>query len=98
MWGQFEPTWLRCWRLVSRASSQDPYHARADGLRYDLAVMAATRTDLESSLFGDNSFKDKVERFAMDGSIMVAYITKERNLRQYDEEEEVDDVVEEGEL
>jgi hypothetical protein len=66
-------------------------------MRYDLAVMAATRTDLESSLFGDNSFKDKVERFAMDGSIMVAYITKERNLRQNDGEEEVDDGEEEGE-
>jgi hypothetical protein len=56
--------------------------------------MAATRTDLESSLFGDVSFEDKAERFATDGSHMVAYITKERNLRP---EEDGEDQGQDGE-
>ena len=51
-------------------------------------VMAATRTDLESSLFGDLAFEDKAERFATDGSHMVAYITKERNLRAEEDDGE----------
>jgi hypothetical protein len=52
--------------------------------------MAASRTDLESSLFGDESFADKAERFCLDGNSMVAYITKERNLRQDDDDDLAD--------
>lgn len=60
-----------------------------------MVVMAATRTDLESSLFGDVTFEDKAERFATDGSHMVAYITKERNLRP--EEDDGEDQGQDGE-
>lgn len=41
--------------------------------------MAATRLDLEETLFSDPAFGDKVSRFAVDSSTMVAYVTKERN-------------------
>lgn len=41
-------------------------------------VMSATRLDLETTLFSDPGFNDKVSRFAMDSSTMVAYVTKER--------------------
>jgi hypothetical protein len=59
--------------------------------------MAATRTDLESSLFGDLAFEEKAERFATDGSHMVAYITKERNLRAEDDAGDAEENGEEGE-
>lgn len=58
--------------------------------------MAATRTDLESSLFGDLAFEEKAERFATDGSHMVAYITKERNLRAEDDAGEADENGQDG--
>jgi hypothetical protein len=61
-----------------------------------MVVMAATRTDLESSLFGDVTFEDKAERFATDGSHMVAYITKERNLRP-EEDDDGEDQGQDGE-
>lgn len=41
--------------------------------------MAATRLELEETLFSDPAFGDKVSRFAMDSSTMVAYVTKERS-------------------
>lgn len=41
--------------------------------------MSATRLDLETTLFSDPAFSDKVFRFATDSSTMVAYVTKERN-------------------
>lgn len=49
--------------------------------------MAASRTDLEASLFEDVRFAEKAERFATDGSQMVAYITKEQNMPTTNEQE-----------
>jgi hypothetical protein len=38
--------------------------------------MAASRAELEVSLFDDPTFDDKVLRFAVDPTIMVAYVTQ----------------------
>lgn len=48
-------------------------------------VFAASRAELETSLFDDPTFPGKAERFATDPGNMVAYVTKERNLRSGDD-------------